>query len=395
MQKLLELWKNRYKDSATEFDKARSQTAKGLAILLLLFYHLFHEAWEIEEMSVNTAPFTKESLIAASRFGNICVAMFVFLTGFGIAKGLMRSFPAGSPSVKGTPQTLSPGSAGTNILSSENARTLEIFAQAIRRAGKLMGNFLLLYLSALLVFFGKLDLAGLYGAGKQGILHGLTDALGLASLFDTPTINETWWYMGLAFALIFLVPVLYLAYEKIGNALLPIALLVALLIPMNDGLRMYLFTAAMGVCAAGGGWPERAASGWKHPALQWIWYIVLLAIAAPLRQNYIVQESYLPLADALIALLLVNFAGGLLHRIPGLRQVLGFLGRHSMNMYLIHTFFYLLVWREVIYYFHPWYVTWLVLILVSLLYSAVLELIKKGGKWLIGRLFPSGESATH
>ncbi|MBR3720039.1 MAG: acyltransferase family protein [Firmicutes bacterium] len=375
MQKLLELWKNRYKDSAAEFDIARSQTAKGLAILLLLFYHLFHEAWEIEEMSVNTAPFTNEALIAASRFGNICVAMFVFLTGFGIAKGLQKlsgkSFPSG------------------------NARTLEIFAQAIRRAGKLMGNFLLLYLSALLVFFGKLDLAGLYGAGKQGILHGLTDALGLASLFDTPTINETWWYMGLAFALIFLVPVLYLAYEKIGNALLPIALLVALLIPMNDGLRMYLFTAAMGVCAAGGGWPERAASGWKVPALQWIWYIVLLAIAAPLRQNYIVQESYLPLADALIALLLVNFAGGLLHRIPGLRQVLGFLGRHSMNMYLIHTFFYLLVWREVIYYFHPWYVTWLVLILVSLLYSVMLELIKKGGKWLIGRLFPSGESATH
>ncbi len=372
MQKLLELWKNRYKDSATEFDIARSQTAKGLAILLLLFYHLFHEAWEIEEMYVNTAPFTKEALIATSRFGNICVAMFVFLTGFGIAKGLQKhsgkSFPSG------------------------NARTLEIFAQAIRRGLKLMENFLLLYLSALLAFFGKLDLAGLYGAGKQGILHGLTDALGLASLFDTPTINETWWYMGLAFALIFLVPVLYLAYEKIGNALLPIALLVALLIPMNDGLRMYLFTAAMGVCAAGGGWPERAASGWKHPALQWIWYIVLLAIAAPLRQNYIVQESYLPLADALIALLLVNFAGGLLHRIPGLRQVLGFLGRHSMNMYLIHTFFYLLVWREVIYYFHPWYVTWLVLILVSLLYSVVLELIKKGGKWLIGRLFPSDKA---
>ena len=72
-----------------DFTKAHSNMAKGLAILLLLAYHLFGEEETLVSMEVNHAPFSQEGFLRFSEFGNVCVSVFVFLTAFGIATGLL------------------------------------------------------------------------------------------------------------------------------------------------------------------------------------------------------------------------------------------------------------------------------------------------------------------
>ncbi len=167
-----------------QFTRTHSNMAKGLAILLLLAYHLFENEELITSMEVNYTPFSLEGFLCFSGFGNICVSMFVFLTAFGIARGLEGQW---------SPEGLCWKSA---------------YGQAARRFLRLMLNFTILYASVSLLWWYKFDYQSLYGAGKQGVLPLLTDALGLSMFFGTPTLNDTWWYMEIAYLLIFLVPLL-------------------------------------------------------------------------------------------------------------------------------------------------------------------------------------------
>ena len=73
-----------------EFTKDRSAAVKGFAVLLLLFYHPFHEEQTVLSMGVDYSPLSLKTLLTLSGFGNICVAVFVFLSGYGIAKGLLE-----------------------------------------------------------------------------------------------------------------------------------------------------------------------------------------------------------------------------------------------------------------------------------------------------------------
>ena len=305
-----------------------SHKAKGLAILLLLMYHLFEDEDLIALMEVNHAPFSLSGFLMFTGFGNVCVAIFVFLTAFGIASGLLAQ------------GEVSPASA---------------YRQATKRFVHLMANFAVFYLSIQLLWWYWFDYRPLYGRGKQGILYLLTDALGLSMFFDTPTMNETWWYMEIAYLLIFLVPFLTWLVRKIGYPILLIAFFLPYVVEVGPDVRRYLFVAVFGVCAAYGKWPVRAE-----------------------------QETHL--VDAPIALFLIYFGAVLVGSVPVLGSVLAFIGKHAMNIYLVHTFFYMILWRQYIYYFRYAGLTFLLLLAVSLAYSVVLELLKKavGLKKLLG-----------
>ena len=84
-------------------------------------YHLFENEELITSMEVNYTPFSLEGFLCFSGFGNICVSMFVFLTAFGIARGLEGQW---------SPEGLCWKSA---------------YGQAARRFLRLMLNFAILY----------------------------------------------------------------------------------------------------------------------------------------------------------------------------------------------------------------------------------------------------------
>lgn len=342
------------------FTKEHSYMAKGLAILLLLMYHLFENEVLVTSMGVDYRPFTLTGFLTLTGFGNVCVAVFVFLTAYGIASGLL---------------------AQTEITSKAAC------SQAVKRFVILMVNFAVLYISVNLLWWYKLDYRSLYGINKQGILYMLTDATGLFKFFDTPSMNETWWYMEIAYLLIFLVPVLTWLVKKIGYNILFLAVFVPYMVTVNSDLERYLFVAVFGVCAAYGRWPDKLLNLKLHPLLQGLIGLGGFVLCVLIRQNYVVYSTYVHLVDAPMALFLVYFAAALLGRIPGIGRVFAFIGKHSMNIYLVHTFFYMALWRDYIYHFKFAGVTFLLLFAATLLYSIVLEFLKRitGLKKLLAR----------
>ncbi|MBQ7972990.1 MAG: acyltransferase [Lachnospiraceae bacterium] len=341
------------------FTKEHTNIVKGVAIILMLIYHLFESAELLERNGVNYAPFSEEVFGYFTGFGNICVSVFVFLTAYGISYGLMGG---------------------------ESFDWKGAYGKAAKRFAKLMGNFLCLYISVNLLWGWMLDYASLYGSGKQGAIAMVTDALGLSMFFDTPTLNETWWYMELAYMLIFLVPLLAFCTRKIGWYILPAAFILQYVFPMHSDMMRYFPVVMVGICAAWGKWPERFMNS-RFP----LWAKYLIAVPAfvlciAIRQNELVYNSYVPLADSVIVLFLVLFTADLLGRIPVVSKVFAFIGKHSMNIYLVHSFFYLILFMDYIYCVPYWAVTVVILLVISLLYSVLLELIKKGGKKLFSLL---------
>lgn len=332
-----------------QFTKNRTLAAKGGAILLLLAYHLFENGNIVADMNVKYAPFGLETFLLVAGFGNICVAVFVFLSAYGIAK---------------------------RLLATEKFDIRKAYKQAVKRFFKLMVNFFVLYVSVCLVWFYKFDFVSLYGEGMQGFLYMLTDATGLSMFFGTPNLNMTWWYMEIAYILIFLVPFLVWLVRKIGYPVMFVAFFLPAIMTFNPDVEKYLLTAVVGVCAAYGSWFEHLMAKKIHVAVQWFVAAAGLVLCVLVRQNFAVHEHYLHVADAPIALFVVWVGGVLFGAVPVVSKVLEFIGKHSMNIYMVHTFFYMILWRNEIYRFEYAGLIFLALLAVSLVYSVVLETIK-------------------
>ena len=335
----------------TTFEKRDTMVVKGLAILMLLFYHLFENAAALEQLNVEYAPFPRDLFLMISGFGNICVAVFVFLTAYGITKGCMTS---------------------------EDDSVTALMHGAVGRFCKLIGNFVIMYLSVNLVWHSFFDYVKLYGKGIQGCMLAFIDMVGFAQFFGTPTLNMTWWYMELAILFIFLVPVMYLLVRKAGAYSLILAFLLPMAVSMNEDVQRYFLVAMLGVTAAKELWLEKIFSRKLHPVWKTLIGVILIAICIPLRQNYMVHTYFLWILDGPIALLLCWFGGEILARIPGLSHVLAFFGRYSMNIFFVHTFLYLAIHRDWFYSFRYAALIWAVLAAASLIYSIVLEAVKKG-----------------
>ncbi len=333
-----------------EFSKEHSFMAKGIAIVLLLLYHLFHEEHVLVQMNVNYAPFSENGILMVSGFGNICVAIFVMITAYGITK---------------------------SVLSKENIMLREIGTASVKRFGKLMLNFFWVYVTVNIVCFSYFDHTKLYGEGKQGVLFAICDALGLSQIFGTPMLNETWWYMKLAYILIFFVPLIALLIRKMGTSLLLLAFFAPMVVNFDKDVERYLFVAIFGVCAAYGNWIEKVMNLRLHWILKWLIGIVGSVLCVLVRQNAAMKDYFWNIIDAPIAFFLICVTVMTLGSVPVLNKVLAFVGKHSMNIFLMHTFLYLIVFRKYIYYFEYAIITFLILLMVSLAYSVVLELFKK------------------
>lgn len=332
------------------FTKEHSQIVKGVAIMLLLVYHLFHDINVVVDMQVNYAPFSKEAFLQFAGFGNICVAVFVMLTAYGLSQ---------------------------SVFSEQAATIKDIYTAGLKRFGKLMLNFSIVYVAINLICFPFFNYASLYGEGKQGILMMLCDATGLSAVLKTPMLNETWWYMKIAYVLIFLIPLLAMIAKKVGKAFLLLAFLAPFVITFDADIERYFFVAAFGVVAAYGKWPEKIMN-LKIPAL--VWWIIALAggfLSVLIRQNALVRENFWNYIDAFVAFFIICAVTMTVGRIPVLNKVIGFIGKHSMNIFLVHTIFYAVAWRKYIYYFEYAVVTFLILLGASLLFSVILECLKE------------------
>lgn len=342
----------------TTFNKEDSFLVKGIAICLMLFYHLFENEVMLKYLGekgleVIHKPFSQNTFLTMSGFGNVCVAIFAFISAYGISKKLNEK-DGGTISLK------------------------EMYSYSVKRCGKLLLNFFVMYLSVICVFGYFLNFKDTYGSGWQGLWLAILDACSISQFIETPTIDPTWWYMKLAILIIFITPLLYKAVKKFGNYLIPLGIVLLFSINWAEDVKRYLFVVIVGVVAANEDWFERLLQIKGRLLLKAVIGIAAIAGFVAFRQNHMVQTYLLWFVDAVIALFICWFGMEIVGRIPGISKGFSFLGKHSMNIYFVHSFFYMFLFQDYIYRFHYAFVTFLILLAISLLYSVLLEYVKKG-----------------
>lgn len=343
--------------------KTASALAKGLAIIMMLFHHLFYSTETISAhvgaRGFSSFPLSEASLVNVAQSFKICVAVFVFITAYGTFRQL---------DAKG-------------LISERDVRLCECYS--IEHVVKLLAGFWCVFALAqavaLLVGVPSHWAGSVYGG--KGVIAGtayfLIDALGLSSALGTPSLNATWWYMSLAMLLIFLVPVLVRISRLIGGwALLVMSVLIPLLAGWELGrsLWWYLPSACAGIACAQYDTFERSLillRSERHAVPKALLLTLLLAVLLIVRRR-IGMEFALDALAAFLVCLLSCVLEKTVARVP-----LRFLGAHSMNIFLLHTFIYDIFFGSAIYSLVWFPLILLALLATSLLCSVLIEAVKR------------------
>nr|WP_294528951.1 acyltransferase family protein [uncultured Blautia sp.] len=338
------------------FSKNVTNILKGTGIILMLFHHLFSCSSDlVEKYQVSSRLIPMDKIMTISALSKICVAVFVFVSACGITISLSQK--------------------------SQSQQAGYIW----HRYKKLASGFLLVYLISILTFFLRTDRLGVYfkEGPLKGIFYMLIDASGLASFFGTPSYNETWWYMSVAILMIFAMPLLISLYDRFGiSAVVVAAMLTYVGIPLT-AFTTYLFTMLLGIMAVKEGFYGRLLSlKEKYVSIKsdTVFYALLLAFFAFLFLiilTFRFKCGHEDLTDGFLALIL----SGIFFILTDLKgfcfPFLSLLGKHSMNMFLLHTLIFEYYFTDFIYSFHNWLLITLVLICTSLAVSAVIDLVKE------------------
>lgn len=337
------------------FRKRESEFCKGIGIAMMIFHHLFYKAENYQDFVISFAPFSEERINFYVLLCKVCVAIFVFISGYGITASYYKKFADWEPSVG------------------------EIKDFIWKRIWKLLTLYWFAFLlTCLCQPLGRTITEAYGGELKSKIVYFLLDFFGLSYLFGTPTLNPTWWYISLALLIILAVPWILKLFRKAG-ILTTICLSMGLLFLLNasNANTFYLFPVLLGAGCQEGRVFERLDEFCKKKrwgkAIKIISETVLLLFMISIRTNY----NYFGIPDGIIAFLLAVLTVDVLIKIPFLSRGMCFLGKHSGNMFLIHNQIYSYYFVGLIYGCGNWIACFVMLVGVSLVVSIGMEKIKE------------------
>lgn len=353
-------------ETEMQFTKKDTALVKGVAILMMLFHHCFESTSRFAGYTLNFFPLTEGYTVLIASFFKICVAIFVFLSGYGIAISLSKVDPA-SPS--------------------------GYIKQICRRTFSLMSGFWIIFI--LSIISAAIIMPSMLNVYKDehllnSLVFVLYDFLGLAELFGTPTLVGTWWYMSLALIIIAVMPLAYRLYKKYGAVpLLIITFFICGIVKkassdetVNYDMVRWLFTIDLGMICADRNLLARAKAFMifkKHKAADYAAKLVIMTAVLLgcflLRRDLDWTVSYI--RDGFIPAFVVLYCYVILAEIPMLRSVLQFLGKHSMNIFMSHTLLRAYFLKDFLYGLGYSMLTFFVLLGLSVLLSIVIDLIKK------------------
>lgn len=320
--------------------KEESSLIQGVAVLLIVFHHLFAFPERVDVPYVLVFDFDVlhiETML--SYFGRICVSIFAFLSGYGLYKKL----------------------SGQKYQFSVLENYKNILKQLLR--------FLLRYWLVLAVFAAAGYLLQVYAFDWQILLNHI---LGRSCAY-----NAEWWYVAFYLELLLVFPLLYGAMripaKWIGEKWSAVLTWGAVIIlsAVWEHIDMCYLSAVTGMMCAGTGMFQWAVEKLnKVPGM-------LLGTAVVLMAGIILLRTRLGAAyDFLWAAALV-FSFGILLKTKLFRQtvnpVLHLVGKYATYIWLTHTFF-------AYYYFQEWiyapYYSWLIFVwcvVLALIPGLILE----------------------
>lgn len=343
----------------SEFSKRDTNIVKGFAIIFMLMHHLFYTSSEFCELYQ-----TKNFLLPFSytvrlgEIGKICVAMFVFLIGYGVAKSM-----------------------GNRKSFNKN----EYVGYTISHYCKLEMQFVFIYIIVAMTSFLGRNVMTVYNVSETPEKrwgYAVIDVLGLQQLFQTPTLNPTWWYMTLAFLYIFITPIMKKIYDRYGFGICVICMLLPYALSMQNYVVIrYLCEITMGIWCAEQKIFEKIKR-WNicKNEMGTIFIKLGTSIGTAFLGIYFIYDMKLVIpGEMILTFVLIYFSYEFWSDIKPIGYILHFLGKHSMNIFLVHTM--------IFYYYFPKHIyslKYAICILVatlaaSCIVSVLIEYLKK---WL-------------
>lgn len=352
-----------------KFTKEHTMQMKGIAIIILLFHHCFLNAqrWATvpyEKLAttkgwgyypISFAPFSSHTIQYLASFSKICVAMFVFMTGYGM---------------------------WVSYESQKKKTTMSNYIK--KRMVTLMTGFLIIFVVTEILAIPTGRFIEVYGHDFRSVVYMIIDALGLAKLLGTPLFCLTWWYMSLAIVLIMIFPFVHSIMGKYQW----IVVVASIIVPRACGfgqstdLFRYLLAYTLGMYFAQHDLLVRIKEKFMEQnvagkLLSLIVSLIGLAVIIKCRQNAWIGWKYLDFWDGFAAMYVIVISYIYILNGKWIVKGLGFLGKHSMNIFLVHSFYRDVFFHEFTYSFYYAWLDYIVLMAISLVTSIVLEWFKK------------------
>lgn len=352
-----------------KFTKEHTMQMKGIAIIILLFHHCFLNAqrWATvpyEKLAttkgwgyypISFAPFSSHTIQYLASFSKICVAMFVFMTGYGM---------------------------WVSYESQKKKTTMSNYIK--KRMVTLMAGFLIIFVVTEILAIPTGRFIEVYGHDFRSVVYMIIDALGLAKLLGTPLFCLTWWYMSLAIVLIMIFPFVHSIMEKYQWVVVVASIIVprACGFGQSTDLFRYLLAYTLGMYFAQHDLLVRIKEKFMEQnvagkLLSLIVSLIGLAVIIKCRQNAWIGWKYLDFWDGFAAMYVIVISYIYILNGKWIVKGLGFLGKHSMNIFLIHSFYRDVFFHEFTYSFYYAWLDYIVLMAISLVTSIVLEWFKK------------------
>lgn len=317
-----------------------SNVLKGIALLLLLVHHLFGimstVGWYDDVFFVGSHGIANE----IGKASKLCVAIFVFLSGYGL-----------------TVQAENRGGIG-NILQFYKHRLL-----------KLMINYWFIWL--IFVPVGVFVFGRTFDDAYQDhiLIKAIADVFGLAYVFGFFGYNATWWFMSCIIIYYICFPILYKLIKKYQlETMITVVAIVLFPLPFIQWeIVRYTLPFLLGICMGIRGVPK--VGGDKFCMIVLIFAALLLFVQRPMLDRPIIIDGIICVTLPVIWLAIP--------KIEWLNSPLLFLGKHSMNIFLFHTFIFSHWFKSLIFMPRNPIVIFLLLLCVCLAISVVLEQLKR------------------
>lgn len=348
-----------------EFSKDNTLALKGIAIIMMMFHHLFRTESLFKNHEVSFWPVNKIFVIDLSLTFKICVSIFVFITGYGLMLSLKK------------------------LNEQYEWTSKEIFKWISNRLIKLLSGFWIIAILSYIIcqiIDGRTVTVFFEDGIIYGIIQILLNFLGISELFGTPNFNSSWWYMSIAVLFVLSVPIFAKLFKKYKY--IPI-LITVICLPrvfgwkyINSSYISFLFPLLLGMIFAEKNLMVKIANIKinKNKYINKILKLIIETVCIILLYilyNQLPKENFWEIRYGIIPVCLMCYLYEFFLDLPILKNILKFLGKHSMNIFLIHEFiknYYLNEWT---YSFINWGKIAFVLLITSLLMSIVIELFKK------------------
>lgn len=325
------------------YTKEETFKAKALAVLLLIFHHMYYLK---DDMSVflNLTINQQEMLQKCAVAMRCCVWIFVFLSGYGLSYVWKNKY-------------------NENVVTFELCSWLNIYSLFLPIIG-------LYYISAILT--------GDIGDVFNRPIYVMTNLIGLSDIFGAPHFIAGFWYIGFSLMIILFFPVFFSLCEKMNIFTLPMLMVITryLSVGINSGsggrYTDYLYALVLGVLFFQNRFFEKICFSKK--VVRYVLYLGILILASGLAYfaaNIFTSDFWdirfviISISATMLCLFSTIFAGD-----NFISKGMIKLGEYSGIIYLMHPLV-IKHMKTIIYLSKNWFVAYVCCVIISVIFSVL------------------------